>query len=124
MKNLYRRKIVIKMTKANDVREIVIAHHINKVPVQDIFEKMAGKVSRTTIHRWIKQYKATGTTSAKKPTGRPPKASNANKIKAVKRLINSHSQRQVAKRLEISQRTVGRILKTLHLHVTTFIFKI
>ena len=106
-----------KMTKSNELRDIVIAHHLDKVTIQGIYDRMAGRVGRSTIHRWIDQFNENGRKTAMKPPGRPRKASNDTKKKEVKRLINRHSQRQVAKQLAISKSTVGRIIKTLKLQV-------
>ena len=42
---------------SEDLREIVIAHHLNNKKPKEIFVFMAGKINLRTIRHWIKQYK-------------------------------------------------------------------
>ncbi|CAF4122363.1 unnamed protein product, partial [Rotaria sordida] len=58
------------MAKSEYLRDIAITHYKNGKTTAEIAVLLANQIHRTTVLRWIRQYKRTGSFSAGKSTAR------------------------------------------------------
>lgn len=99
--------------KDKDLQRIVKIKHDKGLGPIKIFRDLEGVVSLPTINRWIKSIKVIGDIDLKKSPGRPRKVRTKNAIKFIKNRLKSKkrlSSNKFAKELNISQRSVRRIL--------------
>lgn len=103
--------------KSNAIRKLAIEHHKNGKSNRQIFDILLGKAHKNTIRTWIREYKETGKVFNSIPTGRPRSVTTHLNVKRVKRLIRTHSQRQISYKLKISLGSVANIVKQSELKV-------
>ncbi|CAF3450178.1 unnamed protein product, partial [Rotaria sp. Silwood2] len=59
------------MVKINHARDVAISHYKNGKKAPEIAKLLANKVHRSTIDRWIRRYKQSGSIGVKLKSGRP-----------------------------------------------------
>jgi transposase len=94
------------------IRKAVIEHHQSGMTRKDIATSL--KIHRSTVYRIIDKFKATGTIKRLSGQGRPRTVRTPAAIRAVRDRIRRNpvrSMRKVAKDLDISERTIRRIVK-------------
>jgi transposase len=99
------------MTKPLGYRELCEKHFKNGKSTDEIYKIMAQQVTKRTIRNWRSVYNEHGRIVLNKPPGRRRIASNLLKVNKVKKYAKCLSMNAIAKKIEISPRTVGRIVK-------------
>lgn len=99
------------MVKPVALRELAIHHYQDGKSTDEIYQALSKRTCKRNIYHWIKSFKQHKSILFKKSSGRPRSATNRLKSDFVKRNIKHTSQRNVAKKLSISTRSVRRILK-------------
>ena len=105
--------------KSKDLQNVVFSKHENGDSLAKICRDLSGIVSYRTIRRWCKSINDTGAISLSKPPGGNRTIRTKGTIQKVKDRLKRKkpvSARKLALELEISERSVRRILKDdLHL---------
>jgi len=100
--------------KSQDVQKIVLLKlQMEKTP-SEISKDLCNLVSESTVRRWNSIYLKTGKINLNKSPGRPRKIRTKNVIKKVKNRFQRkarQSVRKMARQLQISERSLGRIVK-------------
>ena len=100
--------------KSKDVQSIVLSKYKNGESATVIFNHLNGAISLRTIERWCKMTRDTGSISLSYSPGRPRVARTKNIIQRVKGRMNRKkriSTRKLANELDVSERSMRRILK-------------
>ena len=101
--------------KSRDLQNVVLRLHDRGLSSRQISNQLAGEVSKTTINEWIKMCRESGELSLHSPPG--PQRSKRTKIlvqKVKQHLVRSQKQkssRKLAKSLNVSRTTIGRVIK-------------
>lgn len=103
--------------KTEEIRRLAIDHHKAGKKNREIFDIFRGSIHIKTIQNWVRQYKKTGKVSPSFSPGRSRSVSNHINVKKIKKLIKTHSQRQISRKLNISLGAVSKIIKELNLKV-------
>ncbi|CAF0950316.1 unnamed protein product [Didymodactylos carnosus] len=100
--------------KSKDLQNVVISKYKNGDSPPMIFRHLNGVIGLRTIGRWCKMIKETGSINLSSPTGRPRVIRTKTMIQKVKNRLKRKkrvSSRKLASDLDISERSVRRILK-------------
>ncbi|CAF0800872.1 unnamed protein product [Adineta steineri] len=103
------------MVKSTDLQQLVLQLHSEKKSCRDIVNHLRDQVTKSTVNRWIKQYKDIGEIQLKKPTGRK-------RTKRTKRLVNKIKSQLMCGKRQMSTRALAKyhncskstILRLLH----------
>ncbi|CAF1250856.1 unnamed protein product [Rotaria sordida] len=102
------------MVKSHDLRDVALAHYKNGKKAPEIANALANKVHRSTIHRWLRRYKKSGSINVKPRSGRPRTGRTKKFINQVKRRLDSNirrkSLRTMATDFKSSISTIKRVL--------------
>ena len=102
-----------------DVRNIAVSHYKTGKNAPEIAKLLANKVHRSTIDRWLRRYRQSGSFEVKPKTGRPKTGRTKRLINLVQKRIQSNSRRKtlrtIAKDFNSSIEIIKRILN-LDLH--------
>ena len=100
--------------KSKDLQKVGISKYETGESLAKIHRDLSGVVSYRTIRRWCRQIATTGSINLSKPPGQIRTARTKGAIQKVKNRLKrkkSVSARKLALELEISERSVRRILK-------------
>lgn len=100
--------------KSKDLQNIVLSKYRNGETPTMIFHHLNNSVSLRTIERWCKLIRETGDINLSKPPGCPRIVRTKSMIHKVKNRLKRKKRiscRKLAKELDISERSVRRILK-------------
>ena len=100
--------------KSKDLKQLVISKRENGTGPMKIFQDLNGLVSLPTIQRWCKMISDTGSINLSKSSGRLRTIRTKGAIQKVKNRLKQKkpvSARKLTLELEISERSVRRILK-------------
>ena len=103
--------------KDNVLRELAIHHYCEGLCVKEILSLLANRVQRRTVYQWVKEYKDSGKKNHFIQTGRRRTATTHSKKAVVKRLSKKMSGRALAKKINVSQTSVVKMLKEMGLKV-------
>ncbi|CAF3503406.1 unnamed protein product [Rotaria socialis] len=102
------------MVKSKDVRDVAMSHFKNGKKAPEIAKLLANKGHRSTIDRWIRRYKQSGSIGVNLKSGRPKTARTKRLINLVKKRLDSKvsrkSLRTMAKDFNTSLWTIKRVL--------------
>ena len=106
--------------KSQDLRKTVMRMTDDGLSSRQIAQQLRNVVTKSTVQRWQISYRKTNKIDLEKPPGRPKDVRTKNVIRKVKERLKRkprQSARKLAKRLDISERSMNRIIKDdLHLH--------
>ena len=108
------------MTRPSPYRQSIIDFHEKGVSARDIQTRL--KVPRKLVYRTIQRFKALRTMSDRPRKGRKRSVVTDAKIKQVRERVRRNperSMRQMAKQLQISRSSLGRITKD-YLNLTAY----
>ncbi|CAM4980305.1 unnamed protein product [Rotaria socialis] len=100
--------------KSKDIQDIVLSKYLNGDTPTKIFRDLSGGVGLATIKRWCQMIRQYGSIELSSPPGRPRIARTSENIRKVKnrcRRKRRVSPRKLSMELDISERSVRRILK-------------
>ena len=110
----------IKEMKSQDLRKTVMRMTDDGLSSRQIAQQLRNVVTKSTVQRWQALYRKMNKIDLEKPPGRPKDVRTKNVIRKVKERLKRkprQSARKLAKRLDISERSMNRIIKDdLHLH--------
>jgi len=110
----------IKEMKSQDLRKTVMRMTDDGLSSRQIAQQLRNVVTKSTVQRWQALYRKMNKIDLEKPPGRPKDVRTKNVIRKVKERLKMkprQSARTLAKRLDVSQRSMNRIIKDdLHLH--------
>ena len=112
--------VFLAMTRPSPYRQSIIDFHEKGVSARDIQTRL--KVPRKLVYRTIQRFKALRTMSDRPRKGRKRSVVTDAKIKQVRERVRRNperSMRQMAKQLQISQSSLGRITKD-YLNLTAY----
>ena len=102
------------MVKSLDLRNLAISHYEKGKKAPEIAKLLENQVHRSTIHRWLTQYKRVGPVKIKKNPGRPRYEQRKKLVKLVKKRLNSKNTRKslrtMAQDFKSNTRTIKRAL--------------
>ena len=82
------------MVKSDDLRQVGISHYENGENAPEIAKLLANKLDRSTIHRWICQYKQSGSVNVMPKPGRPRRGRTKRLVNLVKKRLDSEVHRK------------------------------
>ncbi|CAF3081974.1 unnamed protein product [Rotaria sp. Silwood2] len=100
--------------KSRDLQQVVLSKYKNGDTPPMIFRHLNSAIGLRTIGRWCTMIRETGSIDLSSPSGRPRVIRSKQMIQKVKNRLKSKkrvSSRLLAKELDISERSVRRILK-------------
>ena len=100
--------------KSKDLQNLVLSKYKNGDGTTKIFQDLNGIISLSTVERWCRIIRESGSINLSKPSGRPRTIRTKGAIQKVKARLNRQklvSSRKLARELGISRTTVQRILK-------------
>ena len=101
--------------KSKDLQKIVLSKYQNHDAPTEIHRDLSGGIGLRTIERWCQMIRRSGSITLSKPSGPPRLVRTKDNIQKVKNRLRRKkrvSARKIAMELDISERSVRRIMKS------------